>query len=56
LRGAAIVAKVGRVADPVIERTEVVALLFTVIDIAETLESIRLLLGGGNGEEEADEG
>jgi hypothetical protein len=45
------------VADPVIERDEAVALLFNVSDIAVTLTSIeRLLRGGDDGEEEADEG
>lgn len=44
------------VADAVIERDEVVALLFNVSDIAVTLTEIeRLLGGGGDGEEEADE-
>jgi hypothetical protein len=43
--------------DPVIDRDEVVALLFNVSDIAETLANIERLLGGENdGEEEADEG
>ena len=40
-----------------VDRDEVVALLFNVSDIAETLENIERLLGGENdGEEEADEG
>jgi hypothetical protein len=39
-----------------IERAEVVALLFNVSDIAVTLAKIERLLGGDNGEEEADEG
>jgi hypothetical protein len=43
-------------ADPVIERDEVVALLSDVSDIAVAVERIRLLLGGDDGEEEADEG
>jgi hypothetical protein len=42
--------------DPVIERDEVVALLFNVSDIAVTLTKIERLLGGDDGEEEADEG
>jgi len=43
--------------EPVIERAEVVALLFTVSDIAVTLGNIEKLLGeeGDDGEEEADE-
>jgi hypothetical protein len=42
-------------ADPVISRDEVVALLFNVSDIAVTLTRIERLLGGEeNGEEEAD--
>ena len=44
------------VAEPVIERDEVVALLFNVGDIALALERIERLLGGDGGEEEADEG
>jgi hypothetical protein len=43
------------VADPFIERREVVALLFNVSDIAVTLAKIERLLGGDDGEEEADE-
>jgi hypothetical protein len=39
-----------------IERAEVVALLFNVSDIAVTLTNIERLLGGDNGEEETDEG
>ena len=43
--------------DHLIERDEVIALLFNVSDIAVTLTSIERLLGGGDdGEEEADEG
>jgi hypothetical protein len=43
-------------AEPVIDRPEVVALLFNVGDIAVTLTSIEQLLRGGEvGEEEADE-
>jgi hypothetical protein len=43
-------------AEPVIERDEVVALLFNVSDIAAALDKIWLLLGGDDGEEEVDEG
>ena len=42
--------------EPVIERGEVVALLFTVNDISVTLTKIERLLRGGDEEEEADEG
>ena len=44
--------------DGLIERTEVVALLFNVSDIAVTLTNIERLLGEDetDGEEEADEG
>jgi hypothetical protein len=42
--------------DPLIERAEVVALLFNVSDIASPLARIERLLGEGDGEEEADEG
>ena len=42
--------------DPLIERAEVVALLFNVSDIAASLERIERLLGEDDGEEEADEG
>jgi hypothetical protein len=44
------------VAEPLIERQEVVALLFNVSDIAMLLEKIERHLGGDGGEEEADEG
>jgi hypothetical protein len=44
------------VSDPLIERAEVIALLFNVSDIAVTLTKIERLLGGDDGEEEADEG
>jgi hypothetical protein len=44
------------VPEPVIERQEVVALLFNVSDIASALERIERLLGEDDGEEEADEG
>jgi hypothetical protein len=42
--------------DPLIERAEVVALLFNVSDIASALERIERLLVEDDGEEEADEG
>jgi hypothetical protein len=42
--------------EPAIERAEVVALLFNVSDIAVTLTNIERVLGGDDGEEEADEG
>jgi hypothetical protein len=44
------------VPDGVIERGEVVGLLFNVSDIAVTLTRIEELLRGGDEEEEADEG
>jgi len=44
-------------ADPVIERDEVVALLFNVSDIAVGVETIvRLLSGGDDGQEEEADG
>ena len=43
-------------ADTVIERDEVVALLFNVSDIAHALARIERLLEEDGGEEEADEG
>jgi hypothetical protein len=42
--------------EDVISRDEVVALLFNVSDIARSLARIEKLLGGNDGEEEADEG
>lgn len=42
--------------DPVIERDEVVALLFNVSDIVAALRRIEALLEGEDGEAEADEG
>ncbi|HEX5247842.1 MAG TPA: hypothetical protein VFW41_12020 [Gaiellaceae bacterium] len=42
-------------AEPVIARSEVIALLFNVSDIAATLEQILAVIGGDDGEEEADE-
>jgi hypothetical protein len=44
------------VPDSLIEREEVVALLFNVSDIARTLARIEELLEEDDGEEEADEG
>jgi hypothetical protein len=44
------------VEEQIISRSEAVALLFRVSDIAETLIRIERLLGGDDGEEEADEG
>jgi hypothetical protein len=41
-------------AAPLIEREEVVALLFNVSDIAQSLRNIELLLEEDDGEEEAD--
>jgi hypothetical protein len=42
--------------DALIERAEVVALLFNVSDMAAALERIERLLEEDDGEEEADEG
>lgn len=42
--------------EPVIERAEVVALLFNVSDIVSALERIERLPEESDGEEEADEG
>jgi hypothetical protein len=44
------------VADPLIHRDEVVALLFNVSDIVAALTRIELLLQEDDGEEEADGG
>ena len=41
--------------EPLLERAEVVALLFNVSDIAVTLTNIERLPGEADGEEEADE-
>jgi hypothetical protein len=51
-------ARFGFMPEPLIERPEVVALLFNVSDIAVTLTNIERLLGEdeNDGEEEADEG
>jgi hypothetical protein len=43
-------------AEPLIERDEVVALPFNVADIANTLTEVKQLLEEDDGEEEADEG
>ena len=42
--------------DALIERDEIVALLFNVSDVADTLAKIERLRGNGDEEEEADEG
>jgi hypothetical protein len=42
--------------EPLIERAEVVALLFNVSDIVTAVTNIERLVGGDDGEEEADEG
>ncbi len=42
--------------EELISREEVVALLFRVSDIAESLDRIEILLGDDDGEEEADGG
>jgi hypothetical protein len=46
------------VTEPLVDRDEIVGLLFNVSDIAVTLTKIERLLGGEeeDGEEEADEG
>jgi hypothetical protein len=51
-----LVGKLWPMPDAVIERAEVVALLFNVSDIAVVLTNIERLLAEDNGEEEADEG
>jgi hypothetical protein len=43
------------VPEPLIDRSEVVALLFNVSDISATLLGIERLLGEDDGEEETDE-
>jgi hypothetical protein len=55
LRGSASARKLRRMADPLIDRPEVVALLFNVSDIVATLKKIQRLLEENDGEE-ADEG
>ena len=42
------------VAEEVISRDEVVALLFNVSDVAESLRRIETLIGGDDGEEEGE--
>ena len=42
--------------EDLISQREVAALLFNVSDIAASLARIEILLGGDDGEEEADEG
>ncbi len=42
--------------DPLIDRPEVMALLFNVSDISATLLRIERMLGEDDGEEETDEG
>jgi hypothetical protein len=45
------------VEEAIVSRDEVVALLFNVSDVAESLKRIEILIGGDDGEEEeADEG
>jgi hypothetical protein len=44
------------VAEPLIDRDEIVALLFNVSDIATSLRRIERLLEDEDGKEEADEG
>ena len=57
LRGRAPGGKLCPMPEPLIDRNEVVALLFNVSDIAVTIGKIhRLLIGEDDGEEEADEG
>jgi hypothetical protein len=55
IAGRAVVLQALAMDDPPIERAEVVALLFNVSDIAVTLTNMERLLGGDDGEEEADE-
>jgi hypothetical protein len=43
-------------AEPVVFREEIVGLLFTLNDVLASLRRIEILLGGDDGEEEADEG
>jgi hypothetical protein len=43
-------------AETLIDRSEIVALLFNVSDVADTLAKIERLLRGEDEEEEADEG
>jgi hypothetical protein len=54
--GRVVASMLNAMSDPPIERSEVVALLFNVSDIAVTVTNIERLLGEGDGEEETDEG
>lgn len=56
MRPAALDRQASEMPESVIQRAEVVALLFNVSDIAVTLTRIERLLGGDDEEEEADEG
>jgi hypothetical protein len=58
LRWSAIAGSLSLMSEPLIDRTEVIALPFNVSDIAVTLTKIERLLKGDDGEEEeeADEG
>jgi len=55
LRGNGFACSLSSVRESLIERDEIVALLFNVSDIAVTLTKTERLLGGGDEEEEADE-
>ena len=55
LRSSLPVQRLSPMPDPLIERAEVVALLFNVSDIAVALTNIERLLGEDDGEEEGDE-
>ena len=55
LRYRLFVQRLYRMPEPLLERAEVVALLFNVSDIAVTLTNIERLPGEADGEEEADE-
>jgi hypothetical protein len=52
LRDGASIGIVAVVSEALIEREEIVALLFNVSDVAESLRNIELLLGGNDAEEE----
>jgi hypothetical protein len=56
LLGHASIRKLFLMTEPVIDRNEIVGLLFNVSDISVTLTKIEKLLRGGDEEEEADEG
>jgi hypothetical protein len=45
----------GQIEEELIYREEVVTLLFNVSDMARSLERLEVLLGGDDGDEEADE-